>query len=120
MVGSDDGSVYALNPDGSLRWWYVVGSGVRCSPAIGADGLIYVGSTAGYLYALRGDGVKAWDVRLSGSIVSSPGVHPEGVLTIGCSDGVIRAIAVTPGGLASTPWPRFRHDLRGTGRAGDS
>ena len=39
---------YALNPDGTLKWESKVG-GVS-SPAIGADGTIYVGGLSG-LYA---------------------------------------------------------------------
>ena len=33
-VGSDDNKVYALNPDGTLKWSYTTGSAVYSSPAM--------------------------------------------------------------------------------------
>lgn len=41
-VGSSDGWVYAINPDGSLQWELPLYSPVNSAPAIGADGTIYV------------------------------------------------------------------------------
>jgi hypothetical protein len=55
IFGSDDGHLYALNPDGTLRWKYpAVGSigAVRSKPAIGPDGIIYFGAEDGKLYAI--------------------------------------------------------------------
>jgi hypothetical protein len=75
--GSDDGYVYALNPDGSLKWRYLTGNAVKSSPAIADNGVMYVGSSDYSLYAL-------W----------------------------------SPSPLADSPWPKFRHDLRNTGRVG--
>ena len=51
-VGSCDDNLYALNPDGSLKWQYTTGKPVKSSPAIGVDGTIYVGSDDKYLYAI--------------------------------------------------------------------
>jgi eukaryotic-like serine/threonine-protein kinase len=51
-VGSDDNKLYAINPDGSLKWTYITGDYVRSSPAIGANGTVYVGSYDGKLYAI--------------------------------------------------------------------
>ena len=49
----DDDNLYALTPNGSLKWQYATG-GYRSmsSPAVGADGTIYVGSDDDNLYAL--------------------------------------------------------------------
>ena len=45
MSGQMDDNLYALNPaDGSLKWQYTTGNHYRSSPALGADGTIYVGS----------------------------------------------------------------------------
>jgi outer membrane protein assembly factor BamB len=51
-VGSDDYLLYAINPDGTLRWSYQTDGRVKSSPGIGPDGIIYVGDTAGKVYAL--------------------------------------------------------------------
>ncbi len=52
--------LYAINPDGTLKWQYETGSYIYySSPAIGEDGTIYVGSYVesgdGYLYAIETD-----------------------------------------------------------------
>jgi outer membrane protein assembly factor BamB len=40
-----DNKLYAINPDGSQKWSFTTGDiAIWSSPAIGADGTIYVGS----------------------------------------------------------------------------
>ena len=55
--GSDDGHLYALNPNGTLRFKYpATGSpigAVRSKPAIGPDGIIYFGANDGKFYAIN-------------------------------------------------------------------
>jgi outer membrane protein assembly factor BamB len=51
-IGSWNGNLYAINPDGSLRWKFATGSTVDSSPAIGNDGSLYFGSEDHNLYAL--------------------------------------------------------------------
>ncbi len=43
-VGSWDDNLYAINPDGTLKWSYAIGSNIDSSPAKGSGGTIYVGS----------------------------------------------------------------------------
>ena len=63
--------LYALNPDGTQRWFYP-GVGSISSPAIGADGTIYIGDDE--LFAIRPDG--DFEMGLSGRrILLLPG-HP--------------------------------------------
>ncbi len=51
--GCQDGYLYAINPDGSLKWTYVTYGEILSSPAIGTDGTIYFGSSDKYLYAIE-------------------------------------------------------------------
>jgi outer membrane protein assembly factor BamB len=56
-VGSDNGTLYALNPaDGSIVWTFAAIGGFagafESSPAIGADGTVYAGSYDHNFYAL--------------------------------------------------------------------
>ena len=51
-MGSRDGNLHAVNPDGTEKWitdegWYWIDS----SPVIGADGTVYVGSNIGSVAA---------------------------------------------------------------------
>lgn len=49
-----DGSLYALNPDGTLKWEYKFDTYVYSvsSPVIGDDGIIYVGASNSFVYAV--------------------------------------------------------------------
>ena len=53
LFGSEDDRLYALEPDGRLRWSVELGGDVDSSPLIGPDGTIYVGADDKKLYALR-------------------------------------------------------------------
>jgi outer membrane protein assembly factor BamB len=56
IFGSDDGYLYALNPNGTLRWKYPTAgsplSEIRSKPAIDANGIIYFTANDGKLYAV--------------------------------------------------------------------
>ena len=56
----DDDNLYAINPDGTQKWAFSTGSYITSSPAIGADGTIYVGSDDDNLYAINPDGTQKW------------------------------------------------------------
>jgi hypothetical protein len=49
---------YAIKPDGTLRWHYTLGFAPNSTPAIAADGTIYIGDD--YLYALNPNGTLKW------------------------------------------------------------
>jgi PKD repeat protein len=62
VIGSDgtiyignygDYKIYAINPDGTFKWSYATGAGIRDAPAIGSDGTLYVGSNDYKVYAFR-------------------------------------------------------------------
>jgi len=94
---SGRGAVYALNPDGSLRWSYDAGAyDVDASPAIGWDETIYVGSTEGKFYALNPDGTLKWTYTANGEIRSSAAVGGDG--TIYFSDNANYIYALNPDG----------------------
>ena len=69
-VGSQDGFLYALNPDGTLKWKCKAGRGmvteedsffnIESSPAVGPDGTIYVTSKDSYIYAINPFGTVKW------------------------------------------------------------
>ena len=65
-IGSADGSLYALRPDGSLIWRYDTGDPIRSSPVVGrtpggGGWIVYVGSSNGKLYAIdAATGKRRW------------------------------------------------------------
>ena len=90
--GSDDGKLYALNPDGSEDWNYTTSNKVRSAPAIGADGTIYFGSDNGKLYALNSDGSEDWNYTTAGVVRSSPALSADGNIYFGSADGKLYAL----------------------------
>ena len=87
------GYLYALNPDGTLKWRYQGKDkekmqALQSSPAIGDDGTIYVGSFGGKnkarVYAFKPNGTLKWDYEITENrITSGPGIGPDGTLYFG-------------------------------------
>jgi outer membrane protein assembly factor BamB len=111
-VGSQDNYVYAVNPDGTLKWRFLTGGVVRSSPAIAPDGTIYVGSYDNRLYALNPDGLVKWSYLTGGNVPSSPAIAADGTIIFGSSDNHIYALNpdstlrwsyVTAGAIYSSP-----------------
>ncbi len=91
-VGSEDGNLYALNPQGLLEWKFATGGAIDSSPSVGQDGTVYVGSQDGYLYAIRSDGQLKWSFKTGSTIASSPTVGSDGTVYVGSFDGHLYAI----------------------------
>ena len=116
-VGSWMGYLYALNPNGTLKWRFQTGDSLASSPAIGADGTIYVGSSDNYIYALNPDGKLKWNYQTGDNVASSPAIGADGTVYIGSNDSYLYA---NHGGTplsTSAPWPKFHKDNQNTGRA---
>ena len=63
------------------------------------------------------DGTLKWRCRTGDYGWSSPAVSTDGTVYVGQGDGYLYAIwGDSP--LANTPWPKFRHDNKNTGRVG--
>ncbi len=80
-----------------LKWSFQTGDMLESSPAIGADGFIYVGSSDGKLYALNpnaandSDRVK-WVYETGGWITASPVIGKDGTIYVGSYDGNLYAL----------------------------
>ncbi len=117
----DVSSLYALNPDGTQKWeyqfltpsWY----SVTGTPAISADGTIFIGWNDKKMYALNPDGTKKWQFATGGWAISNPAIGSNGAVYFGSSDEYIYALDGESGALADTPWPKARQNNRHTGRA---
>lgn len=106
--------LYAINPDGTLKWEFIAGglaSGILYSPAIGSDGTIYMisggakkGGTTSDPNVLRGDtfwaissdGTEKWHFDTGDAMYSGPAIADDGTIYFGCTDG--NAYALTPEG----------------------
>ena len=84
--------LYALNADGTKHWEFDAGGNVYSSPAVGADGTIYVGSYDDNLYALNSDGTRKWDYTTGDNVYGSPSIGADGTVYFGSADSFVYAL----------------------------
>lgn len=97
VVGSDDGSLHALDPDtGAIRWSHRLGGKVRATAAVAGE-LAVVGDFEGRLAAVRlADGSRAWTRELGQALYSSPCVAGD-LCVVGCHDGNVHGVRLATG-----------------------
>ncbi len=94
---------------GALEWSYTTGGAVYLSsPAIGADGTVYIGSTDGSLYALYPTpsgtvGALKWSFTTGGAVDASPAIGADGTVYIGSNNDNVYAIS--PSGALTWSYP---------------
>jgi outer membrane protein assembly factor BamB len=89
---SSDHSLYALYPNGTLKWKYVADDIIWCTPAIAEDGTIYFETWGGYLHALYPNGTKKWSFTPWNLLKSSPAIGNDGTIYFGCDNNNIYAV----------------------------
>ncbi len=102
------GMLYAINPDGSLKWIYDPGpledyylGTIETSATIGPDGTIYIGRGDGILRAVNPDGTEKWTFETFSNehgraqIFSSPVIAEDGTIYFGT--GVYKVLLWTLG-----------------------
>lgn len=85
-MGAGDGhQVVALHADsGTLKWAFYTSYAVFSSPAIGANGTIYIESGNGTIHALDGEtGRQKWHYLIGGEHYSSAAIGRDGTVFIG-------------------------------------
>lgn len=85
-VGSLEGYLYAIDPDGVLKWKYKTEGPIRSSPTLGMDGAIYFGSDDGHLYVVNPNGSLKWKYKTEGSVESSPAIWADDIIYVGSDD----------------------------------
>jgi outer membrane protein assembly factor BamB len=111
------GHLYAINPNGTIKWDFHTLGVVDSSPAIGANGTIYVGShrslkfygenqsvlldqdsiTTGFITAINPNGTLKWFTDLFGDVDSSPAVGSDGTIYVGSDSFHVYALNAIDG-----------------------
>jgi outer membrane protein assembly factor BamB len=79
--------VFALYPNGTLKWKFKTNGIVWSTPALAADGTVYIGTYDAKLYALNANGTLKWETSCGESISSSPAIGKDGTIYLGTFDG---------------------------------
>jgi outer membrane protein assembly factor BamB len=108
---TDGNAVYAVNPDGALKWKSSPQPNVRflTSPALAADGTLYVGGEFA-LVAFRPDGALKWNLHVY-TPTSSPTIAPDGTIYFACGYSALCAVEDAGSPLMPSAWPKQFHDL---------
>ncbi|HNO14756.1 MAG TPA: PQQ-binding-like beta-propeller repeat protein, partial [Actinomycetota bacterium] len=104
IIGSTDGLLYSVNPDGDVLWTYDTGAPIRSSPVVGqapVEGgapIVYAGAANGHVVAVNvNDGSRRWTYNTTATeptlatrnqLNSSPALGTKGVY-IGSQDGMV-------------------------------
>ena len=80
--------LYALYPNGTLKWKCDIGCWIETPCAIAEDGTIYAPTSNPWdgLYAVNPNGTKKWRFGC-GKILSSPAIDNDGIIYFGTDDG---------------------------------
>lgn len=94
--GSHDGYLYALNPNGTLKWKFEIAKpvyderwrgykSIMATPAIDSNGTIYINGASNYLHAINPDGTEKWSfyIKWHNDFWNSPTIAPDGTIYIG-------------------------------------
>jgi len=102
-ASNDDGYLYAVNPNGTQKWKTSLHGEFELnenlsSPAIVADGTIYVGvgfidgEILGSFYAFNPDGSQKWNFSTGIGLESSPAIGADGTIYLATDDGNFYAL----------------------------
>ena len=94
-VNTTGGYLFAINPNGTIKWNYqtgYAGAYSYSSPAIADDGTIYVGGWDHCLHAINPDGSRKWRYQTGDNVDSSPAIGADGTIYVGSDDSYLYAI----------------------------
>ena len=102
-VGTRNGRLYALNPDGSEKWSYDTGDEFVNVPAIGNDGTVYLCTRYFHdLYAFNPDGSVRWTFAAMPGPSGAPAIAKDGRIFVGAGSSLY---AFTPDGEVVLDFP---------------
>jgi outer membrane protein assembly factor BamB len=98
-IGTGNGTLYAIDAEGALRWKTVLSAGkkLRAAPSLGANGTVYIGSENGIFYAVDGrTGAVKWEFATNKAIEAPALVDGRDNVYVASLDG--RVYVLSPAG----------------------
>lgn len=89
-VGTTEGTLYAVAPDGTPRWKYQAEAWVHSAPIISGT-LIYAASEEGAIFALDSTGAQRWRFEL-GAAPAGLALGSDGMVYASTADGQLHAL----------------------------
>jgi len=89
--GDLDNYLYALYPNGTLKWKFKGDGKIFDAPALAEDGTIYIGTNGNNFYAINPNGTKKWHFKVGGGgmggISTSATIAEDGTIYFGTPGG---------------------------------
>jgi outer membrane protein assembly factor BamB len=85
-IGCNNSMLYAIYPNGTLKWSLDTGGDCGLFPAISSDGTIYIGGV-NILHSICSNGTKNWDMQINNVYISSPAIGQDGTLYFTTASG---------------------------------
>ena len=85
-------NLYAINPQGELKWKYQTDCSIISCPAIGSDGTIHVATSDSCLYAINPDGSLCWEFKVNNGISADIAIGSDDMIYAGSENGTLYAI----------------------------
>jgi len=93
IIGTTEGSLMALRPDGSLAWEVALGGAIEGAASVGDDGQIYTGTGRGEIVQLDQAGSVHWRFKTGNEVRATPAIARDGTIIVGSYDGNVYAIS---------------------------
>ncbi len=90
-IGTMEGNLYAINPNGTEQWHLYLGGNLISTPAIGIHNTIYIGTTSHCLFAVNPNGTIQWQFQ-AGEFKGSPSIAADGTIYAPSFDGCLYAL----------------------------
>jgi sugar lactone lactonase YvrE len=100
-IGSSDGALHAIAPNGTPRWRYATAGFPQAAPVVAANA-IYGATDKGTVFALDTSGAQRWSAEL-GARAAGLTSGPDGTLYATTADGQLHTIGVDGRPRWSTP-----------------
>lgn len=101
-ANTTDNQLLAIDSTGSIIWTYDELFGPISTPAMAADGTIYVADSSGVLHAINSDGSSQWiNAEYSTTTSASPTIAADGSIYLGFDDGLMNVYADNSQGPAN-------------------
>jgi outer membrane protein assembly factor BamB len=94
-IGGEDGTLFALNPNGSEKWQYKTSDKMIVAPIIDKEGTVYVCSGK-LLHALNRNGEPLWKHNAKQTITAAPIIDSRGVLYVAAGSTVTALYSNAP------------------------
>ncbi len=92
-IADGGGYLYALSPEGGLRWKYNTDRSTASSPALMVDGTILIVDYLNTIYAIKPDGSLKWQRQLTVNISYDMALDIDGTIYIGSEIGILALTA---------------------------